>query len=62
MRKDRPRAEGQGPKTMAARIIRLYPGAWRGRYEPEMLALVEQSSIGGSSGTVPSAATARLPQ
>jgi hypothetical protein len=40
----RPRAPGQGPRKIARRIVRLYPRAWRARYEDEMLALVEQSA------------------
>jgi hypothetical protein len=29
-------------RPAGARILRLYPAAWRRRYEPEMLAMLEQ--------------------
>jgi hypothetical protein len=40
------RPPGPSPRPAGAALLRLYPAAWRDRYEPEMLAMLEQLHLG----------------
>jgi hypothetical protein len=40
------RPPGRSPRPAGAAFLRLYPAAWRERYEPEMLAMLEQLHLG----------------
>jgi len=40
------RPPGRLPRPAGAALLRLYPAAWRERYEPEMLAMLEQLHLG----------------
>ena len=48
MRSDVPQEKYVGRAALQARLLRLYPRAWRERYGDEVLALIEQS--GGGCG------------
>ena len=40
------RSPGRQPRTSGAALLRLYPAAWRERYEAEMLVILEQLHLG----------------
>jgi hypothetical protein len=46
MRSDVPRERYVGRAALQARLLRLYPSAWRERYGEEFLALLQQTDVG----------------